>query len=56
MIDVTDSFNPYIFSKTVFPNENAASVCYTPDFKNLYSIGNTGLRRLPLDVDLTIHT
>lgn len=56
VVNVEDKSNPYIFSKLAFPLESFADLCITSNEKFLYFIGNSGLRHLPLDPGITIHT
>ena len=56
VVNVEDKSNPYIFSKLVFPLESFSDLCITSNEKFLYFIGNSGLRHLPLDIGITIHT
>ncbi|EAR90810.2 hypothetical protein TTHERM_00141180 (macronuclear) [Tetrahymena thermophila SB210] len=56
IVNIQDIQNPYIQSKLEFPNENSNSVCVTPDQKNAYFIGNRGLRYIPINTDLILHT
>ncbi|KAL4454313.1 hypothetical protein ABPG74_012270 [Tetrahymena malaccensis] len=56
IIDVEDYTNPYIFSILNFPNESSSSFCITPDYKSVFIIGNVGMRFMPLQTDIKIHT
>ncbi|EAR94417.2 hypothetical protein TTHERM_00046100 (macronuclear) [Tetrahymena thermophila SB210] len=56
VVNIEDLQNPYIQSKLQFPNENCNSVCITPDQHSAYMIGNSGLRYIPLDTNLVLHT
>ncbi|KAL4506674.1 hypothetical protein ABPG72_000245 [Tetrahymena utriculariae] len=56
IVNIQDKQNPYIQSKLEFPSENSNSVCVTPDQKNAYFIGNKGLRYIPINTDLILHT
>ncbi|EAS04253.3 MFS transporter (macronuclear) [Tetrahymena thermophila SB210] len=56
IIDVEDYANPYIFSILNFQNESSSSFCITPDNKSIFIIGNAGMRFMPLQNDIKIHT
>ncbi|KAL4511966.1 hypothetical protein ABPG72_012811 [Tetrahymena utriculariae] len=56
VVNIQDLQNPYIQSKFQFPNENSNSVCVTPDQNSMYLIGNSGLRYIPINTSLVLHT
>ncbi|KAL4446483.1 hypothetical protein ABPG74_001224 [Tetrahymena malaccensis] len=56
VINIEDYSNPYIFSKVSNPHESSSSFCITPDNNSVYFIGDMGLRYLPIQTSLKIHT
>ncbi|KAL4511968.1 hypothetical protein ABPG72_012813 [Tetrahymena utriculariae] len=56
VVNIQDLQNPYIQSKFQIPNENCNSVCITPDQNSAYLIGNSGLRYIPINTNLVLHT
>jgi hypothetical protein len=38
------------------PDESALGLCITPDFKAIYFSGRMGLRYLPIDNNMIIHS
>ncbi|EAR97574.2 MFS transporter (macronuclear) [Tetrahymena thermophila SB210] len=56
VINIEDYSNPYIFSKVSNPHESSSSFCITPDNNSLYFIGDMGLRYIPIQTSLKIHT
>ncbi|KAL4472026.1 hypothetical protein ABPG72_007075 [Tetrahymena utriculariae] len=56
VINIEDYSNPYIFSKVSNPRESSSSFCITPDNNSVYFIGDMGLRYIPIQTSLKIHT
>ncbi|KAL4459832.1 hypothetical protein ABPG74_003358 [Tetrahymena malaccensis] len=58
LINIQDPKNPYIQQKIKFPGETSTNVCLSnlDNPQHMYFIGNMGLRYLPIQSDLNIHT